>query len=265
MTRWISGIIIAVGIIFLLLYASQKGVNIAICVFAMIAVSEYFGLTQKNTSRWIIYSGVLLCGLGTAALIFWAESQEQVLTIFSVLFGLSLLLYGKGPADFEQRLKELAFFYFGLMYITLLFSYWARVRALDPWPFWVFLMLGATFMADTGGYVIGHHFGRHPLAPRVSPGKTVEGLLGSTVFAFGAALVVRFLFWPNYPLFKLGILSCLIAFVGLLGDLSESMIKRGVHAKDSGDLIPGHGGFLDRVDALLFTAPLVYYFAAYFP
>ncbi len=118
-------------------------------------------------------------------------------------------------------------------------------------------------MADTGAYFTGHLIGKHKLAPLVSPGKTVEGFIGGIVASILAAFFCKFIFWREFAFVPCLILGTLIGIVGPIGDLSESLIKRSVNVKDSGQFIPGHGGLLDRVDALLFTAPTVYYYVKF--
>lgn len=264
MIRWFSGLIVGAVVVLLLLYVSERGVQSLVVFLAMLGGWEYFNLTQNGASKIIVVVGILLCGLTCGLLIFWAVTPDHFLSLFAGILLLTLLLHFRGGADFVERVKRMVFFYFGIMYLGLLFAYWGWVRGLDHWKFWVFLMLGSTFLSDTGAYLVGHRIGRHKLAPRLSPGKTVEGLLGGWLFAVASAFVVRVIFWPDFPVYLLLAAATLIAFIGALGDLSESLLKRGVNAKDSGNLIPGHGGLLDRVDALLFGGPVVYYFAKYF-
>lgn len=123
----------------------------------------------------------------------------------------------------------------------------------------VWILFACTWASDTFAYFIGTAIGSHRLAPSISPNKSVEGFLGSVVGTILTAIVVgTFLF--GYPLTQMGILGGIMAIVATLGDLVESAIKRYTGVKDSGFLIPGHGGFLDRFDSLLYTAPVFYYF-----
>ncbi len=179
----------------------------------------------------------------------------------------------------------------GLFYIGYLPSYWIKLRvALDTtsqnigntlpfngyWPqSWAnpnnfpdalkvtFLAMACIWAADIGAYIMGKYFGRTKLS-QISPKKTVEGaifgLIGSVIIA---ELGASYLHWPSWPIAGM-ILGLLIGIVSLLGDLTESLIKRDAGVKDSGKLIPGHGGILDRTDSYVFTAPLVYYFVTLF-
>ena len=118
--------------------------------------------------------------------------------------------------------------------------------------------------ADTAAFFVGHAFGRHPLASRVSPGKTVEGAVGGVLGGVAGALAVRALGLPGLPFAPAAALGVGVAVLGIVGDLVESLIKRWAGVKDSGALFPGHGGMLDRIDSLLFGAPVLYYYFLYF-
>lgn len=264
LARWITGIAMGIGVILFMLYTPKVWMQGLVVVLSVLGLREYFHLTQDSSPAWLKIAGMLLGGAACALFIFWADSADRAAGVVALMILASFLLHLGGKSDVKARISNLVFFFFGLVYLSLLPAYWAWVRELTPWKFWVFLLLAGTFLADTGAYVAGHFFGRRKLAPRVSPGKTVEGLCGGWFLAVAGALAVRSFFWPDYPMGYLLLAATLIAFVGPLGDLSESLIKRGVNIKDSGDLIPGHGGVLDRVDALLFTGPVVYYFAKFF-
>jgi phosphatidate cytidylyltransferase len=118
--------------------------------------------------------------------------------------------------------------------------------------------------SDTGAYYTGRALGRHKLAPTVSPGKTWEGAAGGMVASLAMAALSHYWFFPEVPLPALLALAALMNVLGVVGDLTESALKRGANAKDAAQILPGHGGLLDRLDSLLFNAPLLYYFALYY-
>jgi phosphatidate cytidylyltransferase len=123
----------------------------------------------------------------------------------------------------------------------------------------VFLLLATVVASDSAQYYAGRTFGRHPLAPARSPRKTIEGALGSVVVAPLVLMALGRLWAPDVALPMLGLVGIVVVVAGITGDLFESMIKRAASMKDSGTLIPGHGGVLDRIDALLFTTPVLYW------
>jgi len=118
--------------------------------------------------------------------------------------------------------------------------------------------------ADTGAYFVGKNFGKRKLVPKISPGKTWEGVIGGIVLSSIFAAVASATFFPELQ-YKASIpLAIVMTVIGVLGDLSESAMKRGAGAKDAANILPGHGGLLDRLDSLLFNAPILYYFARFY-
>jgi len=122
----------------------------------------------------------------------------------------------------------------------------------------IFFLLLVVWLGDAGAYYFGKTFGQHKLSPRISPKKTVEGGIGGAITSVITAIVIHFTFFPTFPLLHAIIAGVILSFTGMLGDLAESMWKRSAAVKDSGTLIPGHGGFLDRFDSIFYTAPILY-------
>ena len=162
----------------------------------------------------------------------------------------------------ERPLERIVYSVFGLLYIPWLLGYFLMLRYTpdeDGGLLFFALPLLATFAADIGGYFFGYFFGRRKLAPEVSPGKTVEGALGGLLLSFGVVVLVTRLadIWSLPDAF---LYAVMVASASQLGDLSESLLKRSLGAKDSGTTLPGHGGLLDRLDSLLFAVPVTYLF-----
>ncbi|WBB62773.1 phosphatidate cytidylyltransferase [Streptomyces sp. WMMC500] len=163
----------------------------------------------------------------------------------------------KGPA--EDYLRDVTAGVFAAFYVPFLATFVALMLAADgdgPQRVLTFLIL--TVISDTGAYAVGYKFGRHKLAPRISPGKTREGLAGALAFAMAAGAVCMELLVDDGRWWQGLLLGAAAAASATLGDLAESMIKRDLGIKDMGTLLPGHGGIMDRLDSLLPTAPVVW-------
>jgi len=145
----------------------------------------------------------------------------------------------------------------GAVYPGLLLAALVPLRQLPRGEWWILLAIVVTWLNDTFAYFVGRAFGRRKLYERISPSKTWEGAAGGAAGSIAGALVIRSLWLPVIPFWGAALIGAGAAVLGPLGDLSESMLKRAFGAKDSGRLLPGHGGLLDRIDALLFNAPFV--------
>ncbi|MEP6887274.1 MAG: phosphatidate cytidylyltransferase [Nitrospirales bacterium] len=172
----------------------------------------------------------------------------------------TLLCYLLSKHDLSRSLVDVSVLIFGMLYIGFTLGHLLLIRALPDGIFLIFFVILVTWAGDTGAYYAGVSIGRIPLAPRISPSKTVEGLLGGCLLAVVIALLARAWFIPSFTVVDALVLGVMLTVAGLMGDLSESMFKRSAGVKDSGGLIPGHGGMLDRLDSLLLTAPTYYYY-----
>jgi phosphatidate cytidylyltransferase len=175
------------------------------------------------------------------------------------------------PEEMNKALASASATAFGVVYVALLASFLIGVRMLSDSakPATVShlssklltMFFAMVMMTDTGAYYTGRLIGRHKLAPRVSPGKTIEGAVGGFVMAVVTGFLCKLIFFPEIPLAHALVLGAAIGAIGQIGDLAESMLKRGAGVKDSGNLLPGHGGMLDRIDSILFCAPILYYYS----
>jgi len=162
--------------------------------------------------------------------------------------------------DVQTGLSDWLWIMGGLAYIGFLGAHLVLLRDLDDGRDWVFVAVFSTFVADTAAYFVGRALGSRQIAPAVSPGKTAEGAIAGLVAGFMAVFVLVWITGLGVDGLKLVPLALLLPAVAVVGDLGESLIKRGAGVKDTSELVPGHGGFLDRLDSILFTTPLVYYF-----
>ena len=148
-----------------------------------------------------------------------------------------------------------------LAYLGLLGGHLLLLRRLPGGEEWTLLAIFGAFSTDTAAYLVGRSLGRRPLAPHLSPGKTWEGTLGGLLLGSLGAVLINWATGLRLPPADIGALAPLLATAATLGDLCESFLKRGAGIKDASAAIPGHGGFLDRLDSVLFVAPLVYYWS----
>jgi phosphatidate cytidylyltransferase len=171
--------------------------------------------------------------------------------------------------DFSKMLTGIGVTILGVLYVAFLGGFLVSTRVgFEGHAYLSTHLLGYFFLvlmgSDTGAYFTGRALGKHKLAPKNSPGKTWEGLIGGIVAAAAFAALATFWFFPELPYQYSIPLAVVMAIVGVLGDLAESAIKRGANAKDAASVLPGHGGFLDRLDSLLLNAPILYYFARFY-
>lgn len=263
--RIISGLIggvITIGVI----YEGNWLFFIFMMLLAVLAWKEYAQLMDKVSVQVPLRVGMvwLLCFLGTI----WCGAWQAVLLMGAILlYGLLLQ-----PVFRHQysTLRDVAYALLGLVYVGIGFAALLVLRCgnlglqlsdqfssqfIDPSRILVFLLIFATWASDTFAFFVGKFWGRHKLCPDISPGKTREGMVGGIVGTIVVALAVAV--GGQFSLLHGGVLGILIAFTAPAGDLIESIMKRTCRTKDSGSLIPGHGGVLDRFDSLLLAAPVV--------
>ena len=147
----------------------------------------------------------------------------------------------------------------GLIYIGFTLPHLALLFSLPQGNLWLLVLTAITAASDSGAYFSGKALGKHKLCPHISPGKTVEGFVGGMICGTAVATAMAAALLPEQNLLTLALAALLLACLGVVGDLTESVMKRATGSKDSGTLLPGHGGFLDRLDSMIFCAPALYY------
>jgi phosphatidate cytidylyltransferase len=227
-------------------------------VVAVAVVVGLWELTSRLQERKGIRAPLVPLALGGAAMVVAGYLRgPQGAWVAMALTALAVLVWRMTQPP-EDYLKDVTAGVFAAFYVPFLATFVALMLAADDGPWRVLTFLILTVVSDTGAYAVGWRFGRHKLAPRISPGKTREGLMGAIAFAMVAgALCMHFLvddgkWWQGL------LLGLAVAATATLGDLGESMIKRDLGIKDMGTLLPGHGGIMDRLDSLLPTAPVVW-------
>jgi phosphatidate cytidylyltransferase len=190
-----------------------------------------------------------------------------VLEPISVEMGVFLTLlivpatYVFSQGALEEALPSSAIAIMATLYVGMLGGSLIRLRNDFPQsigPKLVFFLVLVVWLGDAGAYYVGKRFGKHLLSPRISPKKTIEGLIGGIAVSVLTAVVIHFTFFQAFPLIHAIIAGIILSVAGVIGDLAESMWKRSAAVKDSGTLFPGHGGFLDRFDSVFYTTPILY-------
>jgi phosphatidate cytidylyltransferase len=243
--------------------------SLLIAAAALAGTYEFYRMANFDWREPLLYLGLLW----TLALVLGPHyANPDLLPIVitaTVLASLICLLLRRSR---EKAFRDWAWTIVGALYVGWMLSYWLNLRGLEDGRNLVYLAILTTFANDTGAYFIGRARGKHKLAPAISPAKTWEGAIGGLVSAVLAALVVAtvlklisvrlgvpfvFGYW------QIVILGFLVAIFAQLGDLVESLLKRNMGVKESGSLLPGHGGILDRFDSLIFVGAVVYYYAVW--
>jgi phosphatidate cytidylyltransferase len=243
-------------------YLPPAAFFVLVSTVGLLAVGELFRLVTPK-EQWAVSTS--LAGAATLALFCSAQwpglMPDRLILMLTVLLAVGLPLVS--PLGLREAVMQSAFMVMGVLYIGLTLSCLLLTRALPDGEFLVFFVVLVTWAGDTGAYILGKLMGRHSLAPVISPKKTVEGLLGGIILALAAAVGSQRWFLPSVTVMDAAVLAVVLTLAGLLGDLAESAMKRSANQKDSGALIPGHGGMLDRLDSLLFTAPCFYYYVMF--
>lgn len=262
-TRIATGLVISGGWLALLLYGPFWLFWLTFLVLGALALNEYFAMTLASSSRRDKVFGTLL-GLLPLLAAYVGKPEAVSAGLFLSLFFLivySLTRYSvldKSHAEFSAfaLMMRLGF---GVFYVGFSFSHFTLMLTLTEGKHLLILLTVITVFSDSFAYYTGMLLGRHKMAPAISPGKTIEGLIGGMTGSIIGAIIVCIWFFPSYSLVKMSLLTVFISLIGVMGDLTESMIKRTVGVKDSGHILPGHGGVLDRLDSLMIAAPVLFY------
>ena len=267
LTRALTGSVFVVVLIFST-YLSQFSLFGLYFIFVLIGTWEYLSIISIHSN----FQPNVTLGLILSAFTFLALTSESILNLSSLPFIGALMfsvfatplieLYNNKPNPFSNIAQTI----FPLIYVALPFGLLILSNSMftnsSPGKFSSELILGFYFILwsnDTGAYLTGKAFGKHKLFERISPNKTWEGSIGGGVLAIGIAIVCG-MFFTDLPLWKWASIGLIISVFGSMGDLAESLFKRSMNVKDSGKIMPGHGGILDRFDGLLIASPFVFAF-----
>lgn len=261
--RWLTALI-GVPIIFACTYFGGFSFYIFVLVIALLSLNEFYGLMNKNgfSPSYLIGFLVTIMFISFTSYMvkhpLWEPYATGILTtaiIFTFAGGLFLKKAHNSTVNASITLL-------GILYIGWMFCYLILVREFSPHGAYLMFLLISVWACDTFAYFVGTYFGKVKLAPYISPNKTVEGAVAGLVISIVASFIFSKYIGMNS--FHAVILGTIIGVVGQVSDLVESLIKRDVGVKDSSHIVPGHGGFLDRVDSFILTAPIMYYYIFWF-
>ncbi len=259
--RWITGLI-ALPILIFLIYKGGAAFCLLISAAAVTALWEYNRIVLDDALASV--SGIITgWGYLLGGVIAWAAywvGPELILSLVAlnlvVVALISMFHFKTDPAVLKVIVRQLQ----GIIYIPVLLAFLVLIRADDNGMNWIYLLLAVVFAGDTSAYYVGSYWGRHKLSPAISPGKTIEGSVGGLAANLAVGVIAKMLFFPNLPWAPSILFFLAVGIAGQMGDLFESEMKRFSGIKDSSGILPGHGGVLDRIDALLFASPVAYVF-----
>ncbi len=255
----------AVGVpllLWLLFLAPKWGFLGLVYLATAVGAVELFGMTLPKR-RFLQGLGAALSLAVFSVVVFHPSALAIVSTVLGVLV-VGLLGGLAAPEPIETAGSRMAWLVAGPLYVGGLLATIALLHQRDHGGSWVVLAMMLAWFGDTGAYFAGRAFGKHKLYERVSPKKTIEGSVGGLIGSIGGALLAHFWYLPELPLLPGVALAVVAGALGQAGDLVESLVKRSCGAKDSGWIVPGHGGLLDRVDALVMTSAATWAFAAWY-
>lgn len=261
LTRVTSGILLAGSIVAVLVYTPWWGMGVVVAVALLLCATEYQRMARPDAPALERLAFVVACAAIAGYPVIakcWPVYTHGV--SFLVAFYLIAITRLARPDPIESSLRRLGLDLTGLVYLGATFPFVLLLRDRPDGGFVLLMVMVVTFASDTGGYFAGRFLGRHKLYPKVSPKKTVEGAIGGLAMAVAGMFCAR-AYFPGLE--GLSPLDCVLmgvlgATFAIIGDLVESMMKRAFGVKDSGALIPGHGGMLDRIDGLLFCGPFLW-------
>jgi phosphatidate cytidylyltransferase len=227
---------------------------------AAVGLLEYYSFVLSRETVATKAAGLVL-GL-TLVISFLSDVQVILLVLIMVFFGsamISLTRFDRETPALEMLYRQV----FGLVYVPFLLGHLILIRSGHKGMAWMFFLMAVIIAGDTAAYYVGKKFGRHKLSPEISPGKTMEGAIGGLAGNLVLGVLFKICCFPEFGWGSWIVLVVAMGVLGQVGDLFESTLKRSAQIKDSGSIFPGHGGLLDRIDALLFAAPTLYYFKTF--
>ncbi len=259
--RCITALVLVPLLFFILLKGTPLAFSIVVALVTLLGLKEYFTIIGAVGTKIPPSVSIPAYGMGLAVIwaahTFGAGATLTTVALNLVLLALVVILqFSPDSSILDSARKEIQ----GIVYLPLFLSFLVLIRNSDQgsvWIIWTFLIVAAS---DTGAYYCGTYWGKRPLSPKVSPNKTIEGSAAGIFSAVVVGLCFSQLFFQGISPMQAILFSTIAAAAGQVGDLFESALKRRGGIKDSGSILPGHGGILDRIDGLIFALPIAYAF-----
>jgi len=251
--------IIGIFLAFLLIFWEGFPFFIVVTIIALLGLKELYSIANKQGYKPSYILGTMLILYFIFISVYDVYSLncyiDNIIITSFIILSFIIQLFRK---DFSKVLAEISITIFGSIYLGYLLSFMIKIKDLPNGNYYLISLFIVTWVNDIGAYLIGSNFGKNKIFPKISPKKTIEGSIGGIIFSIAATFAFKN--WLDLTFNELISLGLIIAIIAQIGDLFESVLKRGSGVKDSGTLIPGQGGILDCFDSLIFTAPVFYYY-----
>lgn len=263
--RIITGLLIGIGAS-ILVWFGDPWVTAAVCVVSALASYEFYRIVKNENIKPLTWLGIIFSVLFAVNAFVQTNSiniagVSSWFTLTSLITSITVipLLWMLFKQNREHAFINWGWTVAGVLYTGWLLSFYIHIRATENGLGWLFLVLGCTALCDVFAYAVGSTLGKRPLASSISAGKTVEGSIGGLIASIIFAIVSSLLFNLLLNYWQMILTGVIIYIFAQTGDLVESLLKRNMKAKDAGNVLPGHGGILDRIDSHLLVAPVAYY------
>lgn len=256
--RLLTAVVLLPFLIVVLFFGGELLFALLAVLLSALGLDEYYRMVEPDSGA--ARAVPVLLGGVIPLFAAWGGFDTVIVHLaLAFLLTAAVMLFTFG--DIRRTAPRMALFVSGWVYLPLLLSFLVQLRSIPGGEWWILILLGAVMFSDSAAFYVGTAIGRHKLYPSVSPNKSVEGALAGVVGSVAGALLLQTLLIDSIPPLHAAGAGFFAGIAGQVGDLFESMLKRSAGVKDSGSLFPGHGGVLDRLDSILFAAPIVYLYA----
>lgn len=256
--RVLSGLVLIPLIVYIILYASEAWFFAAVSLITLAALWEFNTIGIVKEKNGLSAALGVFFGISILPLFYFCSKEAVAPALIAAVF----ILFANGfrADEFKDGALDALYRTGGIIYIALPFSFFLLLRQQPSGQWWAMFLLVVIWANDSFALFAGKTLGRHKMTPRLSPNKTIEGLIGGLAGCVVTGALLSRVFGFEEPLYEIAMVSLAIGLIATVGDLAESLLKRAAGVKDSGTLIPGHGGMLDRIDSVIFCVPALYYY-----